>query len=42
MTSTWEQTLLGPVTTLGEHVLAILPKVLAMMILLLVGLVCFG
>jgi len=38
MTSSWEHTLLGPVAALGERVLAILPNVLAMMILLLVGL----
>jgi hypothetical protein len=38
MTSTWEQTLLGPVAELGERVLAIFPNVLAMIILLLVGL----
>ena len=38
MTSSWEHTLLGPVTALGERVFAILPNVLAMMILLLVGL----
>jgi hypothetical protein len=38
MTSSWEQTLLGPVTALGERIFAILPNVLAMMILLLVGL----
>ncbi|MBH0201063.1 MAG: hypothetical protein HP496_01865 [Nitrospira sp.] len=38
MTSSWEQTLLGPVAALGERVFAILPNVLAMMILLLVGL----
>ena len=38
MTSNWEHTLLGPVAALGERVLAILPNVLAMMILLLVGL----
>ncbi|MGE3978007.1 MAG: hypothetical protein AB7F94_10510 [Nitrospira sp.] len=39
MTSNWEHTLLGPVAALGERVFAILPNVLAMMILLLVGLV---
>lgn len=38
MTSSWEHTLLGPVAALGERVFAILPNVLAMMILLLVGL----
>ncbi|MBH0201064.1 MAG: hypothetical protein HP496_01870, partial [Nitrospira sp.] len=38
MTSSWEQTLLGPVAALGERVFAILPNVLAMVILLLVGL----
>ncbi|HWF62866.1 MAG TPA: hypothetical protein VN666_21515 [Nitrospira sp.] len=38
MTSNWEHTLLGPVAALGERVFAILPNVLAMMILLLVGL----
>mgnify|MGYP003429592537 FL=1 len=38
MTSSWEHTLLGPVTALGERVFAILPNVLAMLILLLVGL----
>lgn len=38
MTSSWEHTLLGPVTALGERVFAILPNVLAMLILLLAGL----
>jgi hypothetical protein len=38
MTTSWEHTLFGPVTALGERVFAILPNVLAMMILLLVGL----
>lgn len=38
MSTNWEHTLLGPVTTLGERVLAILPNILAMSILLLVGL----
>lgn len=38
MTTSWEHTLLGPVAALGERVFAILPNVLAMMILLLVGL----
>lgn len=38
MSINWEHTLLGPVTTLGERVLTILPNILAMSILLLVGL----
>ena len=38
MSINWEHTLLGPVTTLSERVLAILPNILAMSILLLVGL----
>lgn len=38
MNTNWTHTLLGPVTTLGERVLAILPNILAMSILLLVGL----
>lgn len=38
MSTNWTHTLLGPVTTLGERVLAILPNILAMSILLLVGL----
>ena len=38
MSTNWTHTLLGPVTTLGERVLTILPNILAMSILLLVGL----
>ena len=38
MSINWEHTLLGPVTTLSERVLTILPNILAMSILLLVGL----
>ncbi|NJN70451.1 MAG: hypothetical protein HC801_09380, partial [Nitrospira sp.] len=38
MTSSWEQTLLGPVAALGEYVLAIFPHLLSMIILLLAGL----
>ncbi len=38
MSTNWEHTLLGPVTALGERVLAILPNILAMSVLLLVGL----
>ncbi len=38
MTTSWEQTLLGPVAALGERVFAILPNILAMLVLLLVGL----
>ena len=38
MNINWEHTLLGPVTTLSERVLTILPNILAMSVLLLVGL----
>lgn len=38
MTTAWEQTLLEPVTALGQRILSILPNVLAMSILLLAGL----
>lgn len=38
MTTSWEQTLLGPVAALGERIFAILPNILAMLVLLLVGL----
>ncbi|MDH4302343.1 MAG: hypothetical protein OEV51_09715 [Nitrospira sp.] len=38
MTSSWEQTLLGPVAALGEYVLASLPHLLSMIMLLLAGL----
>lgn len=38
MNTTWEQTLLEPVTVLGQRVLTVLPNILAMGILLLAGL----
>ena len=38
MTSSWEQTLLGPVAALGEYVLASLPHLLSMIMLLLASL----
>jgi hypothetical protein len=38
MTSSWEQTLLGPVADLAGYILAIVPHLLSMLILLLAGL----